>query len=85
MFFLTMSDPSSVDGKSRVVQYPKRQPLDHLSRKEGLEHVSVSERECLWPSADGGVCLSQHFTLGVPKDMTRGKSSRVFFQLCNGF
>lgn len=42
-----MSDPSSVDGKTRVVQHPKRQPLHDLSRKEGLQHINASEHECL--------------------------------------
>lgn len=80
-----MSDPHSVDDKSKVVQYPKRQPLDGCPGRVVLYHTNVSECESSWPRVDGGVCPSQHFTLGVPKDMNRGKSSRVFFSVLQWF
>lgn len=68
MFFLTTSDPQSLDDeRSRVVQHPKRQPPDSSSRREGLYHISAHDCERLWPSVDGGICPSQHLPIESPK------------------
>lgn len=79
-----MPDPHSVD-ENRVVQHPKRQPPDGHSRREGLYHINAPKCDHLWPSVAGGICPSQHCTLEIPKDMAMGQSSRVVFQVCNGF
>lgn len=84
MFFLTVCYPHSVS-KNKVVQNSKRQPPDSHSRREGLYHMSASKCEHLWPGVDGTICPSQHFIRDVPKDMTRGQSSRVFFSIVQWF